>query len=253
MSQKKYTLEVCVDSVESAVIAAQSGADRLELCANLIIGGTTPTQALFAQVRRKCNARIHVLIRPRFGDFCYTEDEYLVMQAEIRAFRQLGADGVVIGALTPEGDLDLRELERMKQCAGEMWVTLHRAFDMCKDPCAALAQTCELGINAILTSGQAESCTEGAALIRNLVSQSEGKAEIMAGGGVSPEILPQLCRQTGAGAYHMSGKTVLDSPMRYRREGVHMGLPGISEYQIWRTDGGKVRAVAQVLRDAERL
>lgn len=242
-----------MDSVESAVTAARSGADRLELCANLIIGGTTPTQALFAQVRRKCDARIHVLIRPRFGDFCYTEDECLIMQEEIRAFRQLGADGVVIGALTPDGNLDFQELERMRQCAGEMWITLHRAFDMCQDPYAALDQACELGIRAILTSGQAESCMEGAELIRNLVSRSDGRAEIMAGGGVSPEILPELCRQTGAGAYHMSGKTVLDSPMRYRREGVHMGLPGISEYQIWRTDGGKIQATVQALEDMESL
>lgn len=246
-TQGKYILEVCVDSVESAVAADRSGADRLELCANLVIGGTTPTRALFARVRRKCNARIHVLIRPRFGDFCYTEDEYAIMREEIDEFRELGADGVVIGALTPEGDLDCRELERMKRHAGEMWVTLHRAFDMCRDPYAAFSQACQMGIRAILTSGQAENCMEGAACIRELVRLSGGQVEIMAGGGVSAEMIPRLRDVTGAVAYHMSGKTMSDSPMRYRKKDVHMGLPGISEYALWRTDGEKIRAAAEIL------
>lgn len=248
MPRQKYTLEVCTDSVESAVIAAQAGADRLELCSNLVIGGTTPTQALFSQVRKKCDLRIHVLIRPRFGDFCYTEDEFAIILEEIKAFRSLGADGIVIGALTPDGEPDCKEMEKMKKCAGDMWVTLHRAFDMCRDPYVALEQAYQLGINSILTSGQADSCMEGAECIRSLVRQSAGKIEIMAGGGVNAEVIRKMHEITGASAYHMSGKTVLDSPMRYRRANVHMGLPGISEYDIWRTDAGKIKEAADMLR-----
>lgn len=248
MPQQKYTLEVCADSVESAVIAAQAGADRLELCSNLIIGGTTPTQALFSQVRKKCNLRIHVLIRPRFGDFCYTEDEFEIILEEIKAFRSLGADGVVIGTLTPEGELNRKELEKMRQCAGEMWVTLHRAFDMCREPHAALEQAYELGIDNILTSGQADNCMEGAECIRSLVQQSAGRIEIMAGGGVNADVIRKMHEITDASAYHMSGKTVLDSSMRYRRTNVHMGLPGISEYDIWCADAGKIKEAAEVLK-----
>ena len=134
MCKKKTCLEVCVDSFASAMAAVRGGADRLELCAHLVIGGTTPTHALFRQVQRGSGVPINVLIRPRFGDFLYTEPELEEMCEEIAAFRDLGANGVVIGALTPDGELDLAQMRRMMACAGQMEVTLHRAFDMTRDP-----------------------------------------------------------------------------------------------------------------------
>ena len=135
---KRPLIEACVDSYASAMAASRAGADRLELCAHLVIGGTTPTHALFRQVQRDSGVPINVLIRPRFGDFLYTEPELEEMCEEIAAFRDLGANGVVIGALTPDGELDLAQMRRMMACAGQMEVTLHRAFDMTRDPFRAL-------------------------------------------------------------------------------------------------------------------
>ena len=131
---KEYILEACVDSTESAIIATEAGATRLELCGNLMIGGTTPSVALYKQIRKKCKNRIHILIRPRFGDFCYTENELDIMCEEIRMFRELGADGVVIGALSSDGSVDWNAMDRMIAAAEGIWVTMHRAFDMCKMP-----------------------------------------------------------------------------------------------------------------------
>lgn len=243
----EYILEGCVDSVESAVIATRAGADRLELCGNLMIGGTTPTASMFRQIRKVCDNRIHVLIRPRFGDFCYTEYEVAVMEQEIAMFRELGADGVVIGALTPDGAVDWTIMERLLAKAEGMWVTLHRAFDMCREPYKEMEHAIAHGINAILTSGQEDNCLKGKACIRKLTEQSNGRIQILAGGGVRPEILEEMIADTGVNAFHMSGKEVLDSPMRYRKANVHMGLDSISEYDIWRTNGEKVAAAKRVL------
>ena len=138
-------IEGCVDSYASAMAAAAGGADRLELCANLAIGGTTPSPALFKQVQRDCDVKINVLIRPRFGDFLYSQPEMEEMCTEIQAFRALGANGVVIGALTPEGALDVDSMRRLMDCAGDVEVTLHRAFDMARDPMETLEAAASLG------------------------------------------------------------------------------------------------------------
>ena len=157
----KPLIEACVDSYASAMAAARGGADRLELCANLAIGGTTPSLPLFRQVRRDCPVKVNVLIRPRFGDFLYDQAELEEMAEEIDAFRELGANGVVIGVLTPEGALDQAAMARLMERAGGMEVTLHRAFDMTRDPFAALETAVSLGCRTILTSeiGRA-SCRE---------------------------------------------------------------------------------------------
>lgn len=233
---RNYILEGCVDSVESAVIATEAGANRLELCCNLVIGGTTPTSALYEEVKKNCKNRIHVLIRPRFGDFCYTDHEFAIIRREVRTFRELGADGVVVGILKPDGDLDIRRMGLLVEEAEGMSVTLHRAFDLCADPFAALEEAAALGIHTILTSGQSESCLKGAGCLKKLAEQSAGRVTIMAGGGVNGEAIQRLYRETGITAYHMSGKKVYDSPMIYRKSQVHMGLPGLSEYEIYRTD-----------------
>ena len=137
---KDYMLEVCVDSVESAIAAQRGGAKRLELCGNLIIGGTTPTPALFRAVKAAVDIKIHVLIRPRFGDFCYTDAEFAIIREEVRQFRELGADGVVIGILRPDGSLNMEQMGELIREAGGMQITLHRAFDVCSDPMRALEE-----------------------------------------------------------------------------------------------------------------
>lgn len=244
---KKYILECCVDSVESALAAAEGGADRLELCSNLVIGGTTPTLALFEQIREKTKIRIHALIRPRFGDFLYTEDEAAIICKEIEAFRKAGAEGVVIGSLTKEGALDMEQMKRFMDCAGDLSVTLHRAFDMCKEPFAELERAKELGVHTVLTSGQAASCVAGIERMKELCEAAGNEIRILAGAGICEEAVKKLLAETKLTDFHMSGKVVLESGMEYRNPNVSMGLPGMSEYDIWRTDAQKVRAVRALL------
>ena len=244
---KKYILECCVDSVESALAATEGGADRLELCSNLVIGGTTPTLALFEQIREKTKIRIHALIRPRFGDFLYTEDEAAIICKEIKAFHKAGAEGVVIGSLTKEGALDMEQMKRFIDCAGDMSITLHRAFDMCKDPFAELERAKELGVHIILTSGQAASCVAGIERMKELCEAAGDEIRILAGAGIGEAAVKKLLAETNLTDFHMSGKVVLESGMEYRNPNVSMGLPGMSEYDIWRTDAENVRAVRALL------
>lgn len=245
---KEYILEACVDSVESAVIATKAGASRLELCGNLMIGGTTPSPALLKQIRKKSNIRTHVLIRPRFGDFCYSDNELDVMCEEIRIFKELGADGVVIGALSPDGTVDWAAMRRMIDEARGMWITMHRAFDMCKNPYIELENCINHGISCILTSGQENHCIHGIDCLKKLIKQSENRIQILIGSGVTAPVIEKIYHATGATAYHMSGKEVLDSNMNYRKENVYMGLDGLSEYSIWRTKKEKIEKAIEVLK-----
>lgn len=246
---KDYILEACVDSVESALAAAEGGATRLELCSNLIIGGTTPSPWLFKEIRKHTDIRIHALIRPRFGDFCYTDSEFAIIKQAVADFRELGAEGVVIGVLKPDGTLNMEQMKELMDAAGDMSVTLHRAFDVCVDPYETMEQAIELGIDTILTSGQKNVCTEGADLLRDLVEKSKGRITIQVGSGVSEEVIQKMYPLTNATAYHMSGKVTLDSVMEYRKEGVNMGLPTLSEFEVWRTDAEKIKAAKKVLEE----
>ncbi len=240
-------LEACVGSYASSKAAYQGGADRLELCANLVIGGTTPSRALFLQVQRDFDIRINVMIRTRFGDFLYDDAELEEMCAEIASFRDLGANGVVFGVLTPEGELDEARMARLISCAGNMEVTLHRAFDMTRDPFAALESAIRLGCKTILTSGQAADAMQGSALLRELHKRAAGRIDIMAGCGVNSGNLLRLHERTGVTSFHASAKRTAQSVMRYRKESVSMGLPSLSEYQLWQTDEAAVRACAEIV------
>ncbi len=243
----KYILECCVDSLESAIEAKIGGANRIELCSNLVIGGTTPDLNLFHLVRKHVDLKIHVLIRPRYGDFCYSDYEFEIIKKNVEMFRLAGSDGVVIGILAPDGSMDLERMKQLIEIAKGMHITLHRAFDMCKNPIKVLEQTKALGINTILTSGQKNSCIEGKELIRELVEASRGQVEILVGGGVKPEIARELLSYTKATSFHLSGKTIVDSRMVYRKENVAMGLPFLNEYEIWVTNHKKVEEVRRIL------
>ncbi len=245
---ENFILECCVDSVESALNAVKGGASRLELCANLPIGGTTPDLALYHRIRKESEIRIHALIRPRFGDFCYSDYEMDLMREQIRMFRQEKAQAVVIGVLNEDGELNLQAMERLIQEADGMSVTLHRAFDMCRDPFQALEDAVSLGVDTILTSGQRQSAWEGRELLAELVRKAAGRIDIMSGGGISADVIRRLRPITGGTSYHMSGKVTLQSPMRYRKAEVSMGLPSLSEYEIWQTSGEKVAEAVQALR-----
>lgn len=246
-SDKKYILEVCVDSVESAIEAVKGGADRLELCANLVIGGTTPSPELFNAVRRVTDIPMHVLIRPRFGDFCYTDYEFKIIKEEVKMFRELGAEGVVIGVLTREGELDVSRMETLIKEANGLPVTLHRAFDVCKNPYDALMDAKKLGIDTILTSGQKNHCLDGRELLKDLVEKAGKDINIMIGSGVTPEVISEMAPYTKALAFHMSGKENIESLMTYRNADVSMGLPIMSEYMIWRTNKDTIKEARIVL------
>lgn len=244
---KNYILECCVDSVESAIEAEKGGANRIELCSALVIGGLSPSKALFEKVRANVKIKIHVLLRPRFGDFCYTDFEHEIIKQEIRMFRELGADGVVIGTLKPDGTLNLEQMRELVDEAKGMSITLHRAFDMCADPFKTLEEVKALGIHTILTSGQKNSCIDGKELLGQLVESANGEVDILIGGGVDVSVIPELYKATGATSYHMSGKVTLDSKMKYRKEDVNMGVASMSEYQVWRTSAERVARVKDVL------
>jgi copper homeostasis protein len=247
MTNKKILIEVCVDAVESALAAQEGGADRVELCDNLIEGGTTPSAGMIALARKNLDIGLQVIIRPRGGDFCYSEVEFEVMQHDIELAKSLGADGVVIGILTPEGRVDLERNQKLIELARPLNVTFHRAFDMAKDPIQALENLITLGVDRILTSGQAFSVLEGLDLIAELVQRAEGRVIIMPGGGTERNV-PKVIAQTGVCEIHVIGPKAIDSSMTYRNQRVFMGgelRP--PEYARLITDADKIRGYRKLI------
>ena len=248
---KKYTLEICVDSVESAINAERGKATRLELCSNLIIGGTTPTKSLFEEVKKNVNIPINVLIRPRFGDFLYSDYEVNIIKNEIKMFKKLGVDGIVVGILTKNGEIDLDNMKKFIEGAQDIPITFHRAFDVCREPLKAFYQLQELGVQNILTSGQSQDCLRGKKLLKELVKistkNSKNKTEILVGAGLNIENIDEIVNFTGATNFHFSGKRIKQSSMEYRKENVNMGLKEFSEFEILETDENLVREVADYL------
>lgn len=246
----KKILEVCVDSLASAKAAMAGGADRLELCSALAVGGLSPYGELLEQIKAVCPLPVRCLMRPRPGDFLYTEDEIQLMCAQIRHLRAAGADGFVVGALTPEGTLDSRAMERMLDACGDKPVTLHRCIDVAADPARVYRTAAALGLDTVLTSGAAASCREGKETLGKLLALREelNGPEVLIGAGVNAAVIRELrAALPGARAFHMSGKTLRESSMRFRREGVPMGLPGLDEWHIQETDAEAVRAAKAAL------
>ncbi|MCB2298752.1 copper homeostasis protein CutC [Clostridium tagluense] len=242
-----FILEVCVDSVESAMEAIKGGANRLELCSALIIGGTTPNINLFELIKEKTNIKMNILIRPRYGDFCYTEDEFEIMKRDIQMFEKAGASGVVIGILKPDGSLDIDRMKELIEVAEGMHITLHRAFDVCINPFTTLEEAKKLGISSILTSGQKNKCTEGRELLKELVEKSEDKIEILIGSGINSGNVEDVIRYTKSYAVHTSGKMEIESNMKYRKEDISMGFSILSEYIIIRTQSEEIAKVREIL------
>ena len=241
-------LEVCADSLESAVTAEKAGALRIELCTNLIIGGTTPTVGLVEEVKKTVSIPVNVLIRPRFGDFCYGKAELKAMARDIKLCRDAGADGIVIGCLKTDGSLDTEAAADLIAAAprGSLSLTMHRAFDMCKDPFEAYRSAAELGFDTILTSGQSPSCYEGRSLLAQLnAERKEGEPVIMAGSGLKPELIVPLAKEAGVRFFHLSGKKIVQSPMQWKNPKVSMSTAGFSEYEIWTADETVIRSARE--------
>lgn len=221
-NDNQLKIEVCVDSVESALGAQAGGADRVELCDNLLEGGTTPSAGAIAIARANLAIKLQVIIRPRGGDFCYSDIEFDIMRHDIAVAKELGADGVVIGILTPDGDVDKARTAELIALARPMSVTFHRAFDMTRDPYAALEDLVALGVDRILTSGQEPSVIEGLDLIAELVGRAGDRVIIMPGGGTERNVAKVVAR-SGVREVHVIGPMTVDSPMLYRNPRVFMG------------------------------
>lgn len=242
-------VEICVDSPAGAFAAERGGADRVELCDNLIEGGTTPSAGSILVARRGLKIGLQVIIRPRGGDFLYAPEEIAVMREDIRIAKELGADGVVIGCLTAHGDIDQDLTRELIAAARPMNVTFHRAFDMCRDPAAALEQLIELGVERVLTSGQESSCLEGIDLLATLQRQAGGRIIVMPGGGITPRNVEKIVAATGVTEVHLSARRSIESAMEYRNPRVTMGGAFRPPEFSWKTtDERTVRSLMEALR-----
>ena len=243
-------LEVCVDSLASARAAIKGGADRLELCSALAVGGLTPYTELLRQIRQESNIPIRCLMRPRAGDFLYTEEEIQMMAMQITALRAAGADGFVIGCLTPEGELDAKAMAPLLEAAKGAGLTLHRCIDVSRDPVQTYLDAGKLGIDTVLTSGAAVSCLQGMEVIGQLLrlQDRENGPEVLMGAGINAATITKFRESyPQARAFHMSGKQDVESGMVFRREGVPMGLPGLDEWHIPQTSEAAIRAARMAL------
>jgi len=241
-------VEACVDSIDSALAAALGGAHGIELCANLVEGGTTPSAGTLALCRERLDIPIHVLIRPRGGDFLYSTAEFTVMLEDIRRAKQAGAQGVVTGALRADGDIDADRTRELIGAARPMRVTFHRAFDVCRDPAAALETLIALGVDRVLTSGQAATAPEGAQTIARLVRQAAGRITILPGGGITEDNVAALVRATGVTEVHLTGAVTRQSGMTFRAPTVEIGSAAPrSEYEWNVTDAAVIQRVVAML------
>lgn len=237
-------LEICANSAQSCVEAEAGGAHRVELCAGIPEGGTTPSygEIKIAQTLT-VSIDINVIIRPRGGDFLYTPAEIQSMLLDIEMCKQLNVHGVVLGCLTENGDVDVNLLNKLVTAAKPLSVTFHRAFDVCRDPFVALEQIIEAGCDRILTSGQQSDAVKGIPLLAKLVKQADGRIIIMPGSGVRENNIAIIEAKTGAKEFHTSARSVVHSKMKYRNENVPMGSTAVtSEFETMQTDRQKVLA-----------
>ena len=246
---KPIILEMCIDSVASAIAAQEGGADRVELCDNLLEGGTTPSAGTIAIARRKIDIGLNVMIRPRGGDFCYSAVEFEVMKYDVEQAKQLGANGVVFGLLDEDGSVDVQRARILTDLARPLGVTFHRAFDMTRDAFQALEDLVMLGIDRILTSGQENSVLEGLDLIADLVRKAGDRIIIMPGGGITERNVGKIVAQSGVEEVHAVGTLSVDSSMQYRNSYVFMGGELRSpEFTRMVTDANRVKALRQAAR-----
>lgn len=243
------SLEICANSVTSALAAQDGGAIRVELCDNLGEGGTTPSFGQIALTRKLLNIRLYPIIRPRGGDFLYSGPEFEVMKADIRECVKLGCDGVVIGILKTDGHIDLDRCRELVQLAKPLGVTFHRAFDVCADPFQALEEIIAIGCERILTSGGKQTAEQGAELIAQLVKQAAGRISIMPGSGVNENNIAELIRKTGAAEFHTSAKGIFNSAMNYQNPDVSFSK---NDRILERTDPLKVKAILAAANGIEK-
>ena len=250
-----YQFEICTNSVESCIAAQEGGANRVELCAGIPEGGTTPSFGEIAMAREVLqNTRLHVIIRPRGGDFLYTPIEIKTMLKDIETARKSGADGVVFGCLTKEGDVDVEATKALVEAAQGLSITFHRAFDVCRDAHKALEQIIALGCHRILTSGQQPNAEQGIPLLKELQKQADGRIILLAGCGVNEKNIAHIAQETGITEFHFSARESISSQMEYRNEAVSMGgTVHIDEYSRDVTTARRVARTIEALTSAQAL
>ena len=242
MKREDFRFEICANGVESCLAAQNGGADRVELCAGIPEGGTTPSYGEIKMARRiLTTTRLHVIIRPRGGDFLYSPLELERMEEDIRVARSLQVDGVVLGCLTADGDIDVAACRQLLAAAKGMTVTFHRAFDRCRNPHEVLEQLILLGFDRILTSGQQPKAVEGTALLRQLHDETQGRIILLAGCGVNESNIREIYEATGIREYHFSARTQVKSRMLYTNPSVYMGVQGADEGVLEYTDEERVK------------
>lgn len=245
---KKFEIEVCVSSLEMAMETEKGGADRIELCANLFEGGTTPSAALIKMAKDSLKISTMVMIRPRGGDFCYSDIEFETMKNDILYCKSLNIDGVVLGILNSDGTIDKERTKQLVELSHPMKVCFHRAIDMTKDYLQAFKDILECGCNRILTSGGENKAIDGVKNIEEIIKESGDNIEIMVGSGVSSENAKEIYNKTGVRHFHLSAKIIKPSKMEYHNPKVSMGgIKEVPEYDIIYTDPEKIKAIRKVL------
>lgn len=241
-------IEICLEDVKSVLAAQEGGADRVELCSDLFEGGLTPSLGTVLTAKKLAKIPINCMIRPRGGDFCYSDLEFQAMKEDILAFKQADVNGIVFGILTPEGDVDIKRSREVIKLARPLSVTFHRAFDMTRDPYKALEDLIELGVDRVLTSGQEASVPEGADLLADLVKKAGGRIIVMPGCGISERNFPKIHAKINAKEYHVHLPAEERSLMKFHPGHIYMGgLLRQSEFTVTHTDSSRVRDIIGML------
>lgn len=244
----KYKIEICANSAASCIEAEKGGAYRVELCAGIPEGGTTPSYGeIVTAIENTDNIKINVIIRPRGADFLYSRMEIDTMIKDIEMCKSLKVDGVVFGCLTPFGELHIPYMKELMKAAEGMSVTCHRAFDMTRNPFETMEKLIDLGVDRILTSGQQTTAEKGIPLLAELIQKADNRIIIMPGCGINEENILKIARETGATELHMSLRSKIESGMQYRNPDVMMGASDMSEYSFDQTDADRVSRACEIL------
>jgi copper homeostasis protein len=235
------SIEICVDSVASAMAAQLGGASRVELCSNLSEGGITPSAGLIEMLRSRISIGLQIMIRPRAGDFCYTADEFETMRRDILTARKIGADGVVLGVLGSDGRVDVQRTRQLVELARPLNVTFHRAFDMSDDLSRALEDICTAGVDRVLTSGGEQTASLGIDRIAGVVQASRGRIVIMAGGGIREHNAASMIERAGVKEIHSGLRSLIFSPTTWLNPRISLGTMSGPEYQSFQVVEEDVR------------
>ena len=244
-------LEICVDSLESALAAQAGGAQRIELCTALAEGGLTPSLGLLRAVRARISIGVNVMIRPRGGDFLYSEEEVAIMRTDIALAAEAGADGVVLGLLTENSDVDRERTRALIELARPMKVTFHRALDMTRDPEAALEDIIVAGADRVLTSGAEPTALLGRHRLQALVRAGGDRIKVMAGGGIRPGNVQQIARESGVCEFHAALRHAVPSPVQNQVRTMHLGDAALDEYVRYIVRPADVRSLREAMLACE--